>query len=184
MTDKIESYGIYNQPPYLLEQFRNTDVQKLLEAIDPQFNELEAAAFDLFTKVWLANATGTQLDVLGIHLGLRREGRTDEMYRVLLDLKSKINTSGGTPEIIIETIKFLYNATEAHYTVDPPAKIEVEQDGIIGLLFYSPIELNGGDMLVDDVGDQLIFAEPDDLAVAILDSVIPVGVKLTVNQMI
>jgi hypothetical protein len=181
MITKIEDYKEFNKPPYLLEQFRNTDVQKALEVFDPQFQELENVLWDFFTKMWIDEGEGVQLDILGKHLGLERRGQTDEMYRLLLKLKATINTSSGVAETIIDTVRFLYSATEVHYSVTSPQKINILQNGVIGLLFYYEIALHDA-YLVDHNGDQLFFGEPDDLAVDILNGVVPTGVKLTVTK--
>jgi len=180
--DKIDDYSDFNKPPYLLHQFVGTDVEKLLNAIDAQFNELETAFYDMLSCFDLDEAVGAQLDVLGIHLALSRQDRLDALYRGLLQTKVYIDTSGGTAETIIDAIRMLYGASEIHYTVPSAKNIAVSQDGLIGLYAYWNIRLDDDSFLVDFEGNSLVFQTEDDGAVTILDSVIPTGSSLTVTK--
>ncbi len=182
-VEKINDYSSFNVPPYLLEQFRGTDVEKLLAAIDSQFNALENAIYDMFTSMTdLDNAVGKQLDVLGIHLGLERNDKSDAEYRSLLKTKIYIDTSGGVAEVIIDAIRMLYGASEIHYTVPTAKNIVISQDGLIGLLSYWNIRLDDDSFMVDFDGNALLFSSEDEGSVTILESVIPTGTSLTVNK--
>ena len=153
----------------------------ILESVDTQLEEFEVAAETVLTDIWLDTAAGVQLDLLGRDLGLSRRGADDETYRALLNLKIRINTGGGEPELLIAVVKELYNATSVHYIPDYPAGVIIEHDGSIGLFTLTELELDTGDFMIIDTGETLFLREPDTSAEALLDLVIPAGVSLTVN---
>lgn len=119
IPDKIAEYADYNSPPFLLQQYVDSDVEKLVAVFDPQYNELEDMFFDFFTKIWLDWATGVLLDVLGVHLGLLREGRTDTEYREVLKIKGFLNRTAGTPETTIAIMRSLFGGTDIIYRQPP-----------------------------------------------------------------
>ncbi len=178
MITQITDYAVFNAPPYLLEQFRATEVETLAAIPDKQFNELEAAAFALFASMWIDGGSGVQLDAIGAVVGLNRDGRDDANYKTLLKLKAIINNTTGTAEAIISAVRQLYLAQTIYYIPVPPAKIQIFQDGLVGLYLYYLAELVGGDILVDDTGTDLYFSEEDNVSENLLYSLLPVGVGL------
>lgn len=182
IPNKINDYGEFNLPPYLIEFFRKAQsINGILDAADEQFNDLETAAFAMFTEVWIADAVGEQLDVLGIHVGLRREGRDDDSYRTLLILKIFINIAGATPNAFISAVKNLFGATIVELDFRPPAKVEVLQNGSINLFIQGNIEDDVGDLLIDNNGNSIIFSQPDDISEDILYDMLPNGVGLLIG---
>lgn len=177
---KIDNYSNFNTPPYLLQQFKDTDVQKLLEAIDPQYNELETALLDLMKKVWIDTAEGQNLDVLGIHLGLDRAAAyLDEQYRIMLKIKSKVNASKGTAEALIEAVRYLYNATEIQYKIHHPGVIQILQNGFSIALNYYSLADDVDDLFITDGGDSVVVSfEANENANILLSDLIPVGTRI------
>jgi len=180
MVEQITEYKTFNKPPYLLQQFVDQDIHKLIEMSDRQFNELEAAMIPLFTMVWLDYAEGVQLDVLGIHLNYPRAGMDDLNYRNTLRLVIIISTSGATHETLIEAVRILFNPTFIHYQIIAPAKVFIEQDGSANFYNYFDVELDTGDLLISDDGSQFVFAESNEVGIALLEAACPSGVGLVI----
>jgi hypothetical protein len=150
--------------------------------MDRQFNDIETAIIDMFTSVIdVDSAVGTQLDVLGLHLVMERDGRSDDEYRSLLKTKIFINNAGGVAEAIMEAVRMLYGCTILHYT-GTAKNVTINQNGAPALLFYYNIELSDGDLMIDQNGNSLVFTIPDESAVSILESVVPTATKLTINK--
>jgi len=121
-VEQINNYSEFNINPWLIEFFKESNIQPVLESFDTQFNELEQVFYDMFTKLWLADATGEQLDIIGIHVGVSRQGLNDTDYRSLLYTKIQLNVSSGEPEAFISAVRFLYGTNDIEYTPDYPAK--------------------------------------------------------------
>lgn len=175
-------YSQYDFPPYLLQQFVDTDTQKIGITQNTFFQHLDRTSLDFFRDIWIDYAEGAQLDIWGIHLGLGRLDRDDETYRKLLKLKAWVAIGGGTPESIITAIRHLYNALIVNYTVPSPGNVLVQHDGLLGLFIYPNICLSDGSELVDHNGDNLVFAITDQDAERIIRNIAPAGVSLTIEK--
>lgn len=127
--EKITNYSQFNRPPWLIEFFKGSNIVGILESADNQFNELESAIYDMFTKVWLENAEGEQLDILGIHVGISRNGRNDTDYKAVIQMKIEINVSSGQPERLIQAVRLLYGKDEIEYVPNYPAKVRIYVEG-------------------------------------------------------
>lgn len=125
---KIPDYSIFNVPPYLIERLQNSGLDGILEAKNTQYEELETVFYSLFTEIWLSVAIGKQLDILGIHLGLPRNGRSDTEYRAALIVKAGINSGSGTPEEIIQNLIALYGFSSVKYKPLYPGKFGISQE--------------------------------------------------------
>ncbi len=84
--------------------------------------ELEEVAFQLIDNMWLDNAVGAQLDVIGRHVDQPRETASEDEYRDLLRLKITINTSRGEPERLISILLQLTGASYVYAMDKPPAR--------------------------------------------------------------
>lgn len=178
--DKITDYSeIVDQ--LKIEFFGGSNVIDLVNADSPQYNELENMFFNLLSDRWLDTAVGAQLDILGEILNLDRLGRDDESYRTLLNLKVEINTSSGTPEIVIKTVKLLYSATVVNYAPAYPGGFTVTHNGTSALFFTNNLVTTTADNLVTVDGNNLVTREPDTVADELVDSVIPAGVKVSIS---
>jgi hypothetical protein len=185
MIAQITDYSVYDVPPYLLQQFVETDVESAMSIFNPQFEAFENAAYGFFAGLHPTNAIGAQLDLIGVDLEIDRNGLGDDSYRNLLFLKGEIDTSGGTPETIIETIKIVYKATIVHYSVTSACNVKIQQNGSLGLLIYLDAVFNDGDYIglgAENSGVTLQFTGPDLAAQAIIEDVIPAGVNVTITQ--
>lgn len=170
-----------NVPPYLAEQFRDTEVQSLAKLPDKQFQELADAAYAMLAGMWIDGGSGAQLDVCGIHVDMKRYGRSDNTYKSLLKLKAMANNTGGTAPVLIAMIKELYEATEVHYSIVPPAKVQILQNGLFGATVLDDFELSTGDALTLSTGDTLSIEEPDSLPEDILYDLLAGGVGLVIG---
>lgn len=182
MIEQIPDYSALNKPPYFLEFMIGGDVEQIAVACDHQFNDLELAAFGVMTGIWLNSASGVQLDILGKHLNLLRNGREDASYATLLKVAAFIYLSSGQPDTLIRAIKALYGATSAALVADYPMKVIINQNGALALFLIETYLLENGDTYVLDNGDTYQFNIEDTSAEAVLQGAVAAGVKLTVNK--
>jgi len=169
----------FNQAPTLIQAFRGTDVERVLEAVDFNLNSLEQAFFDVMLNIWLDTAVGVQLDVLGRHVGIARQGYDDESYRVLLRVQVALNQSAATPESLIAVMKAVYGATDVYYYPVFPAKCVLWQNGAAGLVTLYDFTLENGDLFVLDNGDTFENGEAIELSAATIEALLPSGVGIT-----
>lgn len=98
------------------EQFKYApNVQALATALLSSMEDVLAEQNQLFNNRSLQTAVGAQLDGLGDILGLTRQGLDDDQYRALLLFQVFVNTSKGTPEDLINAVRFLSQGTHLHY---------------------------------------------------------------------
>jgi hypothetical protein len=164
----------------LIQQFKEKPKFKaILDAIANKCNDIEDAIFELINEYNIENGSGIQLDIIGKILGLNRDGRNDTAYKTLLKIKAEINFGSGTPETIIKTVQKLYNATDVQIDFVYPAKIQLWQDGDIGLFLLYDLELDvPGDLMELDDGGTMVLWQADDIAEDLINQVIPAGVGL------
>lgn len=180
---QITDYAEFNQPPFLIEYLRqDSDPLKLIQMQDQQFNELEQVFQDLFLKVHIATAEGEQLNNLGRILQVDRSGRNDPSYRTVLTGKAAANTKSGTPEVLLEVIREIYQATEAHYVSNFPAGFKIQQNGAYQLFLYGELMTDTGDNLFLSTGDQLYYSEADTISEQIILDLAPAGVEILVES--
>ena len=170
---QITNYSQFNTSPWLIEYLKESNIVKILESSDPQFNDLEEALFDMLLELWIDTAVGEQLDVLGIHVGIDRDGRSDSDYRTVIRAQIEINISSGEPEALIQAVQILYSATYVEYVPEYPAKIRIYTDitisdptilrpllGIIpsgvALLYADNLVTHLGDLIVTDDGSEIV----------------------------
>lgn len=112
----------------VLWQFDDSDrLIELIRALNLPIQTLEDAIYPLFDGRALDNAVGQQLDNLGQLIGIPREGRPDEEYRVLLQTEIFILGSQGRISDINQLIKLIYGE-EAIFRIreEYPAELTVE----------------------------------------------------------
>lgn len=164
----------------LIQEYK--DKEKFLawqEAFAAECNKLETAIFELMEEYNIDHGMGIQLDIIGNILGLPRYGRNDESYKTILKIKAEINSSSGTPEAIIKTAEKLYNATDVQLVFIYPAKIQLWQNGDIGIFLDYNLELDiPGDLMELDDGGILQVYQADDISEDLINQVIPSGVGL------
>lgn len=119
-----------------------TNLQKLIAALVVPAQDINDTLLQLQNLRWLATAQGVQLDGIGQILGLARQvGQSDADYRELLYFQVRINSSNGTPEEIIDAIKFLTKANTIQYLEPHPAFYQLFTDGLPANFSIPPGEL-------------------------------------------
>lgn len=107
------------------------------------YQEIEAMFFELKdARLGIVNASGFQLDQIGLIVGQGRIGFDDDFYRILLLARVGANVSNGEAERIIDTLKLLTSANFVHYMNLNNAEIAVGSDGIINPLTVEFLILN------------------------------------------
>ena len=180
---KIPDYSIFDQHPYLLQQFVGTDIQKFCSIFNTCFNLFETAAFSFIQGFSLATATGNMLDIWGIKLGLPRYGRSDDSYRTLLQVQAFINGGTNTAEELIAAMRVLFNVTKAYYTQnagDP--SVTITESGAIGIYVYKYLVDSSGNNVVDSNNNMILSQTPDSSSQTILNEVVPAGVGLVIKN--
>lgn len=113
-----------------------TNLQKVIASIESQAQIVNDQEYLLNTERFLNLAQGAQLDGIGQIVGLSRfPGQSDDDYREALQFQIFINESSGTPEQLINILKFLTKAQTVWYNELYPAAYQMATDGLI---FPSP----------------------------------------------
>ena len=123
----------------LASQFRDTlqgqelnNVQKLLKAIIESMQEIDDQNQKLIFLRFLDTAEGVNLDNLGQIVGLsRKPGQSDADYREDIKFQIFINSSNGTPEEVINILKYLTSANKIWYYDMFPAGYQLATDGLV-----------------------------------------------------
>lgn len=178
MIEKISDYKNFNINPWLIEFFKESNLKDVLEIYDNQFNDLENALYDFFTKLWIEEAEGIQLDILGIHVDFARVGFDDESYRTLLKAKIQLNVSSGQPERLILAMRILFNTENIEYIPAYPAKVIMWSDGTFIVLTRANLIDESSNNIVDENGNQIIVDTPNESFYSILLLIVPAGVGL------
>ena len=136
-----------------------TNLQKIIQAIANQAQDINTQQQLLMTMRYLNTAEGLQLDGLGQILGLARiPGQTDSSYREDLQFQIFINQSHGTPEEVMKILKFITDSSMVWYSELYPAAYQMAANGFVGL-----------DAVIDPT------ANPSDI-IGLIQSVSPAGV--------
>lgn len=109
----------------MLSQFRNSPYLNIIvSAIGNQIQDFENTMYDIISKVNnLDTAVAKQLDLIGVTIGRKRDGFSDDDYRDLLRLQVAINISRGSPEPISSTVKNITGSSFVYLQEDYPAGI-------------------------------------------------------------
>lgn len=108
----------------LVAQFKDKPlIEGVLRAFIKQIQDIEDV-LNVMINETLENAEGVQLDGFGEIVGEKRNGKTDEFYRIAILARTGRNTSEGTPEDIISVFNLLTGSTETHL---------IEYDAVITL---------------------------------------------------
>lgn len=100
----------------LLEQYKNSpNLQGLITAIVGPIQTIEDELVDMNTLRYLPAATGAQLDVIGIIVGIKRvAGQSDASYLASIYGQIAVNISEGEPEQVITAFNVL---TGSNFTI-------------------------------------------------------------------
>jgi hypothetical protein len=134
---------------------------------------------DILTQCNLGTAQGAQLDLLGVILGLARNGLDDAGYQVMLFLQAAINQISGTPESIIDAMTTILGLSTVTYIPLWPAV-----PAAFALLGSSALEPavdyalndNLGDAIVDNLGDQIVVGSFFGINPTTVAELVPSGV--------
>ena len=96
-------------------------LRAIVAAIVSQLTTLETVADSLMSDRWIDTAIGAQLDGCGYIVGEQRSGRDDEAYRKAIKFRVFVNVSKGTPDNLVDGLRFLTNPTDTQYQEAYPA---------------------------------------------------------------
>jgi hypothetical protein len=119
----------YNKPPFLPQWLCRDETLEMARYDDGLRVDIENNLRAMADQYDLDNVRGDLLDRLGKILNEPRDANTDEFYRIILKLRILLNTTNGSINDIIKTIKFLYSSEEVHLVAAYPAGIIIEHDG-------------------------------------------------------
>lgn len=185
LPTQITDYTTFDVPPYLIEFFRGTDLAAYAAALDTQYDELEQACFDVINQLWLDNAVGQQLDVLGVHLNLPRNGLDDTSYRIMLSLQAFIDQGGGTPETAIAAVREIVGDPKPSYLAlwpELPATFAIATSSPLGLSQLDDLVDNLGNYIVDSSGNQIMVGVFTPLTPAQIATIAPAGVAMATGD--
>ncbi len=99
----------------LLHQFQNKPrIASLLKAYLTEFQAIENAYWDLWISRNIEDATDDLLDILGKIVGQTRDGNVDDVYRVFIKIKIKVNKSDGRRETLIAIASLLGGGSDVY----------------------------------------------------------------------
>lgn len=93
----------------------------VVDAFVDEIQTVENSIFDVYTKRGMDTAIGAQLDVIGIIVGESRVGRSDDIYRIAIKARIKLNTGSGEPNTIIDAMKQFMNTDIVDFSEPYPA---------------------------------------------------------------
>ncbi len=114
----------------MLSQFDNSPkLRGLFQAYLENVQDVEEMFYQLLTERDIYSAIGAQLDVIGLLVGELRRGRDDEEYRQAILNRVVLNTSDGTPPVVLEILKLLTSADTVGLFEHYPANIHYFASG-------------------------------------------------------
>jgi len=103
----------------------------LVQAMVTPIVDIELRACEMLNERWIDTAIGKQLDGCGYIVGEARQGRADDEYREAIRFRIFINTSNGTPNDLIEALRFITKATDLQYIEQYPATSMLFTNGVV-----------------------------------------------------
>ena len=124
---------------YLPSQFFDSPVlRELLTIWLERLQALEVVIADIVSQKSIDLAEGVQLDGIGEHLGVKREGLTDIDFRKKLKIQKILNASEGNYPTVLELWKLLLESDMATITPEYPAGVALYSG--VGISDFSIIE--------------------------------------------
>lgn len=109
-----------------------TNFQKWLEGFAGGAQDIQTQLNNLQYNRSVFNATGVNLDGIGSIVGIERApAQSDSDYRESILFKIRANRSSGTPEDILDALKFFTRANTTYYWDSFPAGYIVGTDGFV-----------------------------------------------------
>lgn len=112
LTDEIENHDEITKDRLKFQFKDSPNVLSFTEILTDQIQDLEDAFNGLLTKRDIENSTGQQLDGIGEIVGIERQGLDDDEYRLRIYFQIARNTSEGTIEDLINTLRILTGAEQ------------------------------------------------------------------------
>lgn len=131
MVKKITTHEVDALSRIITQYKGDRGIERMIKSGAVQIQELENAAFPLFSRLSIDSMIGTQLDLIGDIVGQNRQGQDDITYRVFLKAKIGINTSSGTIEDVLSVWKILLPDATLELTELFPAEISLVTDAIL-----------------------------------------------------
>lgn len=120
-------------------QFRDSPIlQELLKIYLEEFQEIEEVLIDIVNQQDIEQAVGFQLDIIGEHVALLREGRDDTEYRQAIKIQKIINASQGQFETVLQLWRTLLGSPTATLTEEFPAGVNLYSD--VGISDFTLVE--------------------------------------------
>lgn len=129
----LQSLAALRGTDRLLQQYKDATSVGVREVVAEGSNEVQdvnnaLASFD--SQLNVATATGKPLELLGKLVGEYRQGRSDDVYRIWVSAKIRINRSNGTIEDIIDIFRILTSSLATVVITEyQPASITVKISG-------------------------------------------------------
>lgn len=137
---------------FLLSQFKDkTNINKVVEALVEEIQELDDVIVDVQTLRTLNEAKDAQLDEIGAKLKVPRDNLGNEDYRTAIKVKILRSKSAGTENDVAEVIRLLLNDPSASIQRPHPYTVELAaflgcigetQSGIRQLSQFIPLNTN------------------------------------------
>lgn len=115
----------------LIERFKGRSyLEGALRVVLERVQHIDDVVWDLTTGLWLDNAIGDQLEALGYIVGEPRLGRVDDLYRIYIRARIRINRANGKPTDTLQVARLIIepNAT-LEYIPEYPAAYKVRISG-------------------------------------------------------
>jgi hypothetical protein len=110
-------------------QYRESPILKeLLTIYLEELQEIEDCLIDIVNQKDVDQAIGFQLDIIGEHVGVLRQGRDDAEYRQAIKIQKIINASQGQYETVLQLWRLLLNSPTATLMEEFPAGINLYSD--------------------------------------------------------
>ena len=124
---KIEDHAAIVVPLVLSQYQRASRLLGLIRSGCAQADDVEEALYEIREGLKLDSAVGAQLDLLGKLYKESRAGRSDTDYRDAIRIRASLSVN-GTPDEIINFLRFSLGATDAVYAPEYPAGFVILTD--------------------------------------------------------
>jgi hypothetical protein len=115
----------------LLERFKGRPkLEALLRLFLERVQRIDDVVWDLYVGMWLDNAEGAQLDALGFIVNEPRLGRADDLYRLYIRARIRINRANGRPSDVLQVARLVIEPTATlEFIPEYPAAYKVRITG-------------------------------------------------------
>lgn len=101
------------------------NIQNIVRAFVEQIQNAEDTARDLFLFLSIETATGDNLDSIGEIVNVERTSLDDTIFRQDILFQIYLNNSSGQPDVIIQAVRDLLDASQVYYSELWPAKVRL-----------------------------------------------------------